>query len=72
MTALVVACAVIVLVAVLIGYLVIAVVVMAVRSSVGCASAIRVAPQAPQVSEPPRWTALDDQQVARYLKQSPP
>ena len=69
---LVLASTVIVILAVLVGYLVVALGVMAVRRCVaGCYRPIAT-PKASQVGEVPRWTSLDDQQVARYLKQSPP
>jgi hypothetical protein len=72
MTLLVLGCTVIALGAVMVIYLLIALVVMAVRSCVVCSSLRRVSPLPPQAEEPARWTALDDQQVARYLKQAPP
>lgn len=72
MTPLVLAWTVIVTLAVLVGYLVVALVVMTVRwCGAGCHRRVTT-PKAPPVGEVPQWTSLDDQQVARYLKQSPP
>jgi hypothetical protein len=55
--------------ALLVGYLVVCLLVMAVRSLVPAPT--RPGPPARDVVAPPRWTALDDQQLARYLKQPP-
>lgn len=72
MTPLVLVWTVIAILLLLVSYLVVALVVMAVRGSVaGCHRPV-TSPKLPQVGEVPRWTSLDDQQVARYLKQSPP
>jgi hypothetical protein len=53
-------------------YLVLATILTAVRRGIVGVSALIASPQVPLVVDPPRWTALDDQQVARFLKQSPP
>jgi hypothetical protein len=72
MTALLLAWILIVVVASLASYVSMALVVMAVRRCMVCSSGQVASSQARQAEEPARWTALDDQQVARYLKQAPP
>ena len=72
MMPLVLAWTVIVILALLGSYLVAALVLMAVRGCIaGCSWPVPTT-DTPPVVEEPRWTSLDDQQVARYLKQSPP
>jgi hypothetical protein len=72
MTPLAIAVLVLAVFALLVGYLVVCLLVIAVRALNQLPTRPRPSPPARDVVDPPRWTALDDQQLARYLKQPPP
>ncbi len=71
MTALLLAGLVLTVLAMLVGYLVVVFIAMASNRSIQLPP--RVVPDNPEREIPQGgWTVLDDQQVARFLKQSPP
>ena len=71
-TALVVGCLVLVVITALVGYLVVALIVKAPRPWHLPSTRLPVPPPPLTVTEESsHWTALDDQQLARYLKESP-
>lgn len=72
MTPLVLACLVLAALVLMVGYLAVALVGVSVRALLRLPSPFPAPPAPVRAEEAPRWTALDDQQVARYLDQSPP